>query len=96
MTSTSTFSSTPTQTRDVPPPSRWRRVPRHVRRPLVVTVGVALILTGCVLVVLPGPFTIPPILLGLAVLGTEFAWAHRLRVAMTDRARRAAAGIRRR
>lgn len=85
-----------TTTRDAERSSRWHRVPRHIRRPLVVAVGVTLILTGCVLIVLPGPFTIPPILLGLAVLGTEFAWAHRLRVAMVDRARRAAAGVRRR
>jgi hypothetical protein len=29
-------------------------------------------------VVLPGPLTIPPILLGLYVWSTEFSWAHRM------------------
>ncbi len=35
--------------------------------------------SGCVLVVLPGPLTIPPILLGVYLWSTEFAWAERLR-----------------
>ena len=39
--------------------------------------GLISILTGCALVVLPGPLTIPPILLGLWLWSTEFEWAHR-------------------
>lgn len=40
--------------------------------------GTAFIALGFALVVLPGPLTIPPILLGLYILSTEFAWADRL------------------
>ena len=31
------------------------------------------------LIILPGPLTIPPVLLGVYVLSLEFAWAARLR-----------------
>src|SRR6059058_5433863 len=34
---------------------------------------------GAVLIVLPGPLTIPPILLGVYIWSTEFAWADRLK-----------------
>ena len=44
----------------------------------VFVVGLLLIALGVGLAVLPGPLTIPPILLGLWVWSTEFAWAHRL------------------
>ncbi len=70
--------------------SAWRLVPPQVRRSFVVALGTALIVLGCVLVVLPGPFTIPPILLGLTVLGTEFHWARRLKGDLLRRARQAA------
>jgi hypothetical protein len=44
---------------------------------LVFTVGLAFVVLGCVLIVAPGPLTIPPILLGLWIWSTEFAWADR-------------------
>ncbi|MDP9466634.1 MAG: PGPGW domain-containing protein [Actinomycetota bacterium] len=50
---------------------------------LVFTLGLAFVVLGCVLVVAPGPLTIPPILLGLWIWSTEFAWADR----QLDRAR---------
>lgn len=37
--------------------------------------GVTIVLLGLALIVLPGPFTLPLLLLGFAILGTEFAWA---------------------
>jgi hypothetical protein len=43
----------------------------------VFVVGLLCIAAGGVLVVLPGPLTIPPIVLGLWIWSTEFAWAHR-------------------
>lgn len=46
-------------------------------------VGVACIALGLALAVLPGPLTIPPMLLGLHILSREFPWAERL----LDRAR---------
>ena len=64
--------------------SRWRNSVR--RRPggalvlqvSALVVGVAFIALGFALVVLPGPLTIPPILVGLYVLSLEFDWADRL------------------
>jgi hypothetical protein len=44
---------------------------------LVFTVGLAFVVLGLVLIVAPGPLTIPPILLGLWIWSTEFAWADR-------------------
>lgn len=44
----------------------------------VFVLGLAFIALGGVLIVLPGPLTIPPILVGLWVWSTEFRWAHRL------------------
>ena len=35
------------------------------------------VLLGLALIVLPGPFTLPLLVLGFAILGTEFAWAAR-------------------
>src|SRR3954463_6935400 len=44
----------------------------------VFILGLAFIALGGVLIVLPGPLTIPPILVGLWIWSTEFRWAHRL------------------
>lgn len=43
----------------------------------VFLVGLLCIAAGFALVVLPGPLTIPPIILGLWIWSTEFQWAHR-------------------
>jgi hypothetical protein len=44
---------------------------------MVFTLGLAFVVLGLVLIVAPGPLTIPPILLGLWIWSTEFAWADR-------------------
>jgi len=51
---------------------------RHVWRSAVFLVGLLCIAAGGALVVLPGPLTIPPIVLGLWIWSTEFEWAHRM------------------
>jgi uncharacterized membrane protein YbaN (DUF454 family) len=43
----------------------------------VFIVGLLFVALGIALTVLPGPLTIPPVLLGLWVWSTEFAWAAR-------------------
>ena len=43
----------------------------------VFLLGLLCIAAGFALVVLPGPLTIPPIILGLWIWSTEFEWAHR-------------------
>lgn len=62
----------------------WRaRVRRTPGGALLLRLGVFLlglffVLLGLALVALPGPLTIPPILLGVWIWSTEFAWADRL------------------
>ena len=63
---------------------------------MVFLLGLAFVLLGLALVVAPGPLTIPPVLLGLYIWSTEFAWADRqlerakasARVAWADARRR--------
>ena len=55
----------------------------------VLVTGGLFIALGLVLVVLPGPLTIPPVLLGLWIWSTEFAWAERLRLRAAVRGRAA-------
>ena len=68
-----------------PPGSRgWKAAVRRtpggalVVQLVVLVAGLAFILLGLALVALPGPLTIPPILLGLWIWSTEFRWADRL------------------
>jgi Putative transmembrane protein (PGPGW) len=51
--------------------------------------GLLFVLLGLALTVLPGPLTIPPILVGLWVWSTEFAWARRFFVTFRRKAREA-------
>jgi hypothetical protein len=44
----------------------------------VFVVGLLFVLLGLALTVLPGPLTIPPVLVGLWVWSTEFDWARRV------------------
>jgi uncharacterized protein (TIGR02611 family) len=57
---------------------RWKKVPAAVRKPLVFIVGIAVIVAGIAMLVLPGPGW-AAIFLGFAVLATEFAVAERVR-----------------
>jgi hypothetical protein len=59
---------------------RIRRKPGigHAWRIGVFLAGLLCIAAGFALAVLPGPLTIPPVLLGLWIWSTEFEWAHRL------------------
>jgi hypothetical protein len=52
-------------------------VSRALRRVVLFVAGLLLILTGLILVVLPGPLTIPPILAGLWLWSLEFEFARR-------------------
>jgi hypothetical protein len=68
--------------RPVEPSSRRDRIRRkpgigHAWRVGVFVVGLLFIAGGFALAVLPGPLTIPPVLLGLWIWSTEFEWAHR-------------------
>jgi uncharacterized membrane protein YbaN (DUF454 family) len=50
---------------------------RALRRLVVFVAGLLLILLGLALIVLPGPLTIPPILLGVWLWSREFEFARR-------------------
>jgi uncharacterized membrane protein YbaN (DUF454 family) len=50
---------------------------RTLRRVVVFFAGLLLIILGLVLIVLPGPLTIPPILLGIWLWSREFEFARR-------------------
>lgn len=60
--------------------ARLRRTPggAQLLQVIVFLLGLLFILLGVALLALPGPLTIPPILLGLYIWSTEFGWAHRL------------------
>lgn len=51
---------------------------KQTRRLAVLIIGSTLIALGMFLIPLPGPFTIPLVLLGLTVLSWEFSWAKKL------------------
>ena len=53
----------------------------------VFVVGLLFVLLGLALTVLPGPLTIPPVLLGLWVWSTEFDWARRIFATFARKAR---------
>lgn len=55
----------------------WKTLPSAVRKTLAAVIGSTLIILGSLLIVLPGPFTLPLVILGLFVLGLEYAWARR-------------------
>lgn len=57
---------------------RLARIPTPIRKALIALVGVALMVAAVLLGPLPGPGGIPLFLAGIAVLASEFTWAHRL------------------
>lgn len=56
----------------------WKRIPASVRKPLVFIVGSAVVSTGLIMLVFPGPGW-AAIFVGFAILATEFAFAERVR-----------------
>jgi hypothetical protein len=86
----------------VVPSSKWHSpreiyafIFRSTKRIVVFVIGVALFLLGIALIPLPGPFSIPLMIAGLAVLATEYVWAEKALDAVKDRARRASEAARR-
>ena len=70
---------------------RW--IGRNSKRAAVTIAGFALILAGIVLLVLPGPGWLL-IIIGLAVLATEYVWAERALDVAKQKAKAAAAKAR--
>ncbi|HEX9776408.1 MAG TPA: PGPGW domain-containing protein [Actinomycetota bacterium] len=68
-------------------------VARNAKRVLITLVGFTLILTGLALIILPGPWTIPLVIGGLALLSLEYAWAKRILAETKQRAKTAREGL---
>ena len=64
----------------------------NARKLVVSIIGATIILIGVPLLVLPGPGTVV-IVLGLALLGTEFLWARRLMKRVKEEGNTAARGL---
>ena len=56
----------------------WKTLPSSIRKTIVLVIGSTFILLGAALIVLPGPFTMPLVILGLLILAVEFTWAESL------------------
>jgi uncharacterized protein (TIGR02611 family) len=56
----------------------WKRVPKPIRKTLVLMVGSAVVAAGLVMLITPGPGW-AALFLGFAILATEFAFAERVR-----------------
>lgn len=54
----------------------WKRAPSPIRKPLVAILGILVIITGIILMPLPGPGTVI-VIIGISILATEFSWAQR-------------------
>lgn len=66
----------------------WRGVPTPVRKLIVMVIGFTLIAIGGVLIILPGPFTLPFMIGGLFILAIEFTWAKSLLTKAQESARK--------
>ena len=66
----------------------WRQVPAPVRKLIVLVIGFTLIAIGTVLIILPGPFTLPFMIGGLFILAIEFTWARSLLTKAQESARK--------
>lgn len=87
-----------------PVPSIWRRfglrgpavifrwIGRNAKRMAVAVIGFAVLAAGVAMIVLPGPGVIV-IIVGLAILATEFAWAERALDRTTMHAARTASQV---
>lgn len=69
-----------------------RAVARMAKRIGILIVGTAVLLAGVAMLALPGPGVLV-IIVGLAILATEFAWAERLLDRTVERAADVATGI---
>lgn len=73
-------------------PVEWFRwIGRNAKRVAVFVAGVVVLLAGFAMLVLPGPGLVV-IILGLAILATEFAWAERALDTTKKKAKAAADG----
>lgn len=73
----------------------WHKVPGPLRKILIFIIGVAVLIAGVAMLALPGPGW-ATIFLGLAILATEFSFAHRLKQKIVKRFTAAAEAVKQR
>ncbi len=56
----------------------WKKIPKAIRKTLVLILGSSIIITGLIMLIFPGPGW-AAIFIGFAVLASEFAFAERAR-----------------
>lgn len=56
----------------------WKKIPKPIRKTLVLILGSSIIITGLIMLIFPGPGW-AAIFIGFAVLASEFAFAERAR-----------------
>jgi len=66
----------------------WLLIPITLRKIVALVIGSTLIILGLALIILPGPFTMPLVVLGLVVLALEFAWAESLLILAKNHAKK--------
>jgi uncharacterized protein (TIGR02611 family) len=66
-----------------------RSVAGHTKRIIVTVIGLAILLMGIVIIPLPGPWSAPLIIGGLAILASEYDWAEDIMNWAKDKMRRA-------
>jgi uncharacterized protein (TIGR02611 family) len=66
-----------------------RSVAGHTKRIIVTVLGLAILLFGIAIIPLPGPWSAPLIIGGLAILASEYDWAEDIRSWTKDKTRRA-------
>lgn len=57
----------------------WFKLPSHIRKPVVLVVGVLFVVSSILTGWLPGPGGIPLFIIGVTILATEYEWATRFR-----------------
>ena len=66
-----------------------RSVAGHTKRIVVTVIGLAILLIGLLIVPLPGPWSAPLIIGGLAILASEYDWAEDIMAWSKDKMRKA-------
>jgi uncharacterized protein (TIGR02611 family) len=66
-----------------------RSVAGHTKRIVVTIIGLAILLFGITIIPLPGPWSAPLIIAGLAILASEYDWAEDIMNWTKDKTRRA-------
>ncbi len=66
----------------------WKALPVKLRKTVALVIGSTSIVFGALLIVLPGPFTIPFVIFGLMILSLEFVWAESLLIKVKHHAKK--------